>query len=142
MMEQADSRNSPENMRRVCIVDDDPGIRDSLRFLFEDVGYEVAEENDGVDAVRFLQQARQPWVVLLDRTMPRMDGIGVLRMVASQPAVRQRTAILFMTARNDPPGAEIGELIRSQVFAVLSKPFNLDTLLDAAERASQQLQGG
>lgn len=124
----------------VCVVDDDAGIRESLRFLFEEAEYEVEEAEDGEKALALLRADARPRVMLLDRMMPCMDGVQTLRRLSAEPnEILQRTVILFMTARNDPPVAEIADLIQRYTAETVTKPFNLDTLLASVERASTLL---
>ncbi len=127
---------------RVCIADDDPDIRQCLRFLFEDANYDVEEAENGEAALALLQEDPRPRVLLLDCMMPHLDGVQTLRRLASEPAeLRRRTIILFMSARADPPGMESAALIRRSTFATVSKPFDLDALLANVERANEQLAG-
>lgn len=68
-------------MTRVLIVDDHVLIRDSLRAALEDVGYEVVgEAGDGGAAVE-LASATRPDVILMDVSMPVLDGIEATRRV-------------------------------------------------------------
>ena len=124
----------------VLVVDDDPSIRESLRFLFEEAVYEVEEADDGVTALDLLRTRPRPRVMLLDRMMSRMDGMQTLRQLASEPPdILQRTIILFMSARSDPLAPDAAELMRQHTAATVTKPFHLDDLLAIVERASERL---
>lgn len=125
--------------RRICVVDDDEGIRDCLRMFFEDAGYDIEEAQDGTGALRFLESTAHPWVLLLDRSMPRMDGIEFIRTLIKRPDLRQRANIVIMTARGDPLDEETERLVGPHIFAHVNKPFHLDALLDTVERASAHL---
>ncbi|HST88389.1 MAG TPA: response regulator, partial [Ktedonobacterales bacterium] len=57
----------------VLVVDDDRGLRETLRALLELEGYEVALAGDGLDALRALE-GLSPDAILLDLMMPRMNG--------------------------------------------------------------------
>lgn len=71
-------------MTRVLIVDDHALLRDSLRGALEDVGYEVVgEAGDGERAVALTLTTR-PDVVLMDVTMPVLDGIEATRRITSK----------------------------------------------------------
>jgi CheY-like chemotaxis protein len=124
---------------RVCIVDDDQDIRESLRTLFEDNKAIVEEAADGEAALALLRALAVPRVLLLDRMMPRLDGLGVLRALAQQPDLQRRTAILFMTARHEPPTAALAELLTTLGGVILTKPYDIDVLLGHVERAWQRL---
>lgn len=131
----------PEQARPViCIVDDDEDIRESLRFLFQEAGYTVEEAEDGDQALALLHAGATTRVILLDRMMARLDGIETLRRFSAEPAdVRRRTAILFMSARNDQPAPADADLIATHTFTTVFKPFHLDDLLATVVRASELL---
>jgi CheY-like chemotaxis protein len=123
----------------VYVVDDDLGIRESLRFLFEDAGYPVEEAEDGSSALAALHADARPRIVLLDHQMPRMGGLETLRAIVEQPAILARVVILFMTAGNDPLQSELAELRQRYAITTITKPFDLDTLLAEVARASRRL---
>ena len=121
----------------VCVVDDDPGIRESLRFLFEEAEYEVREARDGSEALELLRADPRPCVMLLDRMMARTNGLQTLQRLVEEPErIQRRTAVLFMTARNDPPAPEAASFIQRHTFALVPKPFDLDALLALVARAA------
>ncbi len=65
-------------MSRVLIVDDEPGLRQSLGLLLGDAGYEVTAESDGRRALD--RALAEPFdLVLCDVRMPRLGGIEFLR---------------------------------------------------------------
>ena len=53
-------------MRQVLIVDDDQALRELLREILEEEGYQVREAADGDTALDLLQHSAERWVVLLD----------------------------------------------------------------------------
>jgi CheY-like chemotaxis protein len=63
---------------RILVVDDDHGIRESLRTLLELEGYEVELAEDGVQALLILE-TYPVQLILLDMRMPRMDGWAFVR---------------------------------------------------------------
>lgn len=128
----------------IFIVDDDPGIRESLSLLFEDADYQVREARDGIEALEILHQETRPCVMLLDRMMARLDGVRTLHRLVELPAdIQRRTSILFMTARSDPLDPAEEQFIQRFIFATIHKPFNLDALLAVVAQAGRQLiQGG
>jgi DNA-binding response OmpR family regulator len=66
-------------MRSVLLVEDDAGVRNSLRYLLENWGFEVAVAADGLGG---LEQAGQRHdVVLLDLGLPLLDGCEVARRI-------------------------------------------------------------
>src|SRR6476659_3272880 len=72
--------------QKILVVDDDAGIRDTLRMILEYEGYEVATSPDGKTALADLDSAPAD-AVLLDIKMPGMDGLEVLdKIVARESA--------------------------------------------------------
>ena len=80
--------------RRILIVDDDPDIRDLLRTLLERAGYLVDSADDGKAALRQFY-ATTPDLVILDVTMPELDGWGTLERIRDLSDV----PVLMLTAR-------------------------------------------
>lgn len=138
MPDDTDTHLAPAATRPICVVDDDPGIRDSLRFLLEDAGYVVEEIADGNALLALLRADPRPRVVLLDRMMTRLDGIETLRLLEGEPALRQQV-IIFMTARHDSLDPQTRQLVERMTFTSIAKPFDLDKLLAAVELASKRL---
>ncbi|MEW5505479.1 response regulator [Pseudomonas antarctica] len=82
-------------MYKVLVVDDHPFIRTALRTLVSEEGYEVVGETDnGVDAISQVRQLT-PDLVLLDITMPRLDGIAVIERIR---ALEVNTRIIVLTS--------------------------------------------
>jgi two-component system, OmpR family, response regulator len=66
------------NMTQILIVDDDPHIRELLRLLLQNEGFEIREASDGVEALALLESAKAD-LVILDIMMPNMDGWTLCR---------------------------------------------------------------
>jgi DNA-binding response OmpR family regulator len=69
--------------RRILLVDDDATLLIVLSEQLRDDGYEVATARDGVEAMRRLE-AGWPDLILLDLTMPRVDGLALARQIKSE----------------------------------------------------------
>jgi CheY-like chemotaxis protein len=125
----------------VLVVDDDRAIREALRLMLEDANYPVADVADGVAALDVLRHSTRPLVVLLDLVMPHLDGIGVLRAIGQDRRLATCHAYIVSTA-NIPAFTPTLTGLLSQVDAdVLRKPFDMDVLLDAIDRAARRLTG-
>ncbi|MDR6165566.1 DNA-binding response regulator [Pseudomonas sp. S10E 269] len=80
---------------RVLIVDDHPFIRMAVRSLLDQHGYEViADASNGVDAVSLIRQY-VPDLVLLDITMPKLDGIAVINRIRT---LKLPTKVIVLTS--------------------------------------------
>lgn len=113
----------------VLVVDDDPSLRRLLCAICMDAGYNVQSASHGARALEILLQADEPWIVLLDVMMPIMTGPEVCAHLVAAGGVAASHLVLLMTAgifpKNDPP---------PPAWAVLAKPFGVDTLLDIMAR--------
>ena len=82
-----ETRESPPAGVDVLIADDDLLVRKSLRSLLERQGYRCAEAGDGREAVE-LARHHPPQCVLLDLSMPGLDGLAVARRLRGDPRTR------------------------------------------------------
>lgn len=107
---------------RVLVVDDDPDVRGLLREMLERAGCLVREARDGREALRILYDAR-PDIILLDVTMPDMDGWQTLERVRDLTDV----PVVMLTAAN----AELEKVRGLQGGAddYVTKPFGRQELL-------------
>lgn len=117
---------------RTLIVDDEPLAVERLQVVCSKIdGINVAgTANDGAAALRLIE-ALEPDLVLLDMTMPVMDGLTVAKKLAEQ---KNRPAVIFVTA-HDSYAVEAFDL--DAVDYVL-KPVNADRLSRAIERAQSR----
>jgi two-component system response regulator MprA len=107
----------------VLVADDDRAIRESLERALRLEGYEVVTATDGVEAII---AARQPGIdaVVLDVSMPNVDGLGVARILRADGVV---TPILMLTARVALDSRVAG--LDAGADDYLAKPFELEELL-------------
>lgn len=123
------SRLSAENSSRVLVVDDEPSIRLLVTRALEKRGFEVDSATDGVEALQKLSERRYDLLVL-DLMMPRLDGLGVIEKLPENGAVPK---ILIMTAASP---SVFHQIPRERVDGIISKPFELDSLIESAENLS------
>jgi CheY-like chemotaxis protein len=109
---------------RILIADDDPDLRESLRLLLELHGHSVDEASNGADALRHLDPAQPPCVILLDLMMPVMDGWQFRREQLQNPALADIPVLIISAVPTHMQ--RTGELGARRVF---SKPFDYDDLL-------------
>src|SRR5258708_27626403 len=130
-----------EPMAHVFVVDDDPGIRAVLRSALEAEDHAVLEAADGVSGLEELRASAWPLVVLLDLRMPHLDGAGVLGTVAGDRVLAQRHRFLQLTANPLPLPLALGTLLACLNVPVVSKPFDVDTLLDVVAHLAHDTHG-
>ncbi|HEX9057147.1 MAG TPA: response regulator [Ktedonobacterales bacterium] len=119
-------------MGKVLVVDDDPSIRDMLRDVLTEEGHDVVLARDGVEALEVLQREGR-FLVLLDLMMPRLDGLGVLRVIEKHPSMREQTRVIIMSAA-ERLFALSSVLHGGMVSEQIAKPFELDQMLDLVNR--------
>lgn len=114
----------------VYVVDDDPALSRSLRFLLESVGWQVQLF---ASAAEFLPQASvltQPCCLLLDIRMPGTSGLELQQILHER---HFDVPILFMTGHADVSMAV--QAMKSGAFDFIEKPFNDQKVLDAVAAA-------
>src|SRR5258707_4863239 len=130
-----------EPMAHVFVVDDDPGIRAVLRCALEAEEHAVIEAADGVSALEVLRASPWPLVVLLELRMPHLDGAGVLGTVAGDRVLAQRHRFVLLTANALPLPLALGTLLACLNVPVVSKPFDVESLLDVVAHLAHDTHG-
>ena len=113
----------------VFVIDDDPSVRSSLKFLLSTVGLQV-ETSDSADG--FLRKKRPdvPSCLVLDIRLPGLSGIDFQRELASRNIC---IPIVFLTGYGDIPMSV--RAIKAGAVEFLTKPFRDQDLLDAVHVA-------
>lgn len=108
----------------LLVADDDDLLRNLVKEVLEDEGYQVYTAADGQETVDIFWEHPEIALVILDIMMPKMDGIEVLR------EIRERTDIpvLMLTALGDS-SSELS-CLRNGASDFVSKPFHYDILVE------------
>ncbi len=117
------------NEKTILVVDDEDGIRETIREVLTDEGYRVVDaKNEAV--VRDLIRKESPHLVLLDIWMPDVDGIDILKQIKEQhPNLR----VIMISGHGNIHTAVAAA--RLGAFDFLEKPLSLDSLLETVQRA-------
>ncbi|MCO6431739.1 MAG: sigma-54-dependent Fis family transcriptional regulator [Deltaproteobacteria bacterium] len=110
-----------DGRKRVLIVDDEAGIRDSLSLLLKN-NFEVTTAKDGEEALEILD-AVDPDLVLLDVLMPRLDGLETLKRMREK---NNALPIVMLTATNTVKSAVAAMKYGARDY--LNKPFDVEEL--------------
>ena len=124
-------------VRRILVVDDDPFVLELILTRLTLAGYRTYSARDGQEALQRMADVR-PEAMVLDINMPRLDGFGVLRHMASS-GLTQRIATMVLTARNQPQ--DVQKAISLGARDYLSKPFRDDQFLARVARLLRKRGG-
>ena len=111
---------------RFLVVDDNEDIRDVFCRLIERAGHDSSTAGDGQEAVDLLQRETFD-VMLLDLTMPRMNGVEVVRWMRAHPDVAPTMRVVVISAWAGEHRAVLQEL---GIENVMQKPLRIQQLTD------------
>lgn len=115
--------------RIVLIVDDEWSIRECIGYVLREKGFTVENAENGKVALQKIMRNR-PDIIILDFTMPQMDGLQVCNHLKKHPDT-QDIPIIFLSAHK-----HIEQLIKDMPGAAvkyLEKPYDLKYLLEQIE---------
>src|SRR5689334_24944008 len=117
-------------LKRVLVVDDDPGIRTAISELLEDEGYVPICVENGLAALSELRHGEEPWcVILLDLMMPEMDGISFRKEQRRDPSLAE-IPVVVVSAGQD--AREVAGAL--EVAEFLPKPLSVPRLIHTLEK--------
>jgi twitching motility two-component system response regulator PilG len=117
----------------IVVVDDSETVRKILTVTLRRAGYEdVRTFPDGIELLRWLAtpQARVPALVIVDLTMPKMDGYDLMRRLKAKPALA-RTIFVILSGRAGVLDKLKGRLCGASVY--LTKPFTTQDVVAVVE---------
>jgi len=123
-------------MPEILVVDDEPGIRELMREILEEEGYEVRMAENGTCARAALDD-KVPDLVLLDIWMPDVDGVTLLKEWRGQG--RLTMPVVMMSGHGTVHTAV--EATRLGAFDYLEKPIAYKQLLETVKKALASRQG-
>jgi DNA-binding response OmpR family regulator len=123
----------------VLVVDDEPIGREMLAENLIEEGYAVLEADSGESAWKQIDENPGRFdAILLDRMMPDMDGIEILRRVKMRPDMMHVPVIMQTGMTAD---ADVLEGLQAGAYYYLTKPFAADTLLAIVAAATRDYRG-
>ena len=108
----------------ILIVEDDDATREAMKALLERDGYRVVTAADGQEGIEQLRGGLEPSLILLDLSMPRMDGFQFRR----EQVQDSRLALIPVVVHSAGAAAERGTLALGAA-AYLEKPVDVERLL-------------
>ena len=116
----------------VLVVDDEPGMRDTLVAILEMQGYRVSSAPDGETAFAAVQDGSFD-VVVMDIKMPGRDGVSVLEEMGDPPP-----HVILMTAYAQEE--RLRAAVEANAFAIVHKPFDTRWMLKLIADASDTVK--
>src|SRR5512141_2925175 len=120
----------------ILIVEDDSALREALAQVLSDEGYDLLAARDGLEAVNCLKKGHRPDVILLDLSMPVVNGWEFRMFQKRDPELAQIPVILITAG-----GYTREEVAWLEPSALLPKPVDLPRLLSVIRKSCVSNQG-
>src|SRR4051812_46361047 len=113
-------------MTKILVVDDEANVQRLLQYTLKQAGYTVAVAGDGVEALK-LWASEQPGLILLDVSLPKLDGYGVAERIRADEGGKTHVPIIMLTSEKEVEQKVRG--LRAGADDYLVKPFHQAELL-------------
>lgn len=121
--------------KKVLIVDDEEGMRDSLTFMLESEGITgIRTAKDGEQALEELEKGATE-LVITDLVMPKMNGYSLMQTIKER---WPHTLVIAITGFGSTDSAT--QCLRRGAFDYITKPFELDVMINTIRRALDRVQ--
>jgi two-component system cell cycle response regulator len=110
---------------RILVADDDPISRRVVEACLTQAGYDVSVAVDGAEALEIIGKTDSPRLLVLDRTMPHVDGVDVCRAIRKK-GLEPDVYIILVTAKGERD--EIVEGFEAGADDYMTKPFDVGEL--------------
>ncbi|MBN2407999.1 MAG: response regulator [Elusimicrobia bacterium] len=110
--------------KNLLIVDDEINVLQTLRFIFEDSGFNVTMVSSGPEALEKVKENKYD-LALLDINMPEMDGLTTFREIKK---ISPGTAVIMMTGNKE--SVQIRKSLEEGAYTIVYKPFAINKLLE------------
>ena len=115
--------------KRILVVEDEPNIVISLRFLLENAGFDVEVETNGRQALEHIL-SNTPDALVLDVMLPELDGFEILQKIRSDENV-SGLPVLMLTAKGQREDRKNALDFGADLF--ITKPFSNSEVVEAVE---------
>ncbi len=112
---------------RALIVDDSRATRTIIKRMLTDVGFEVVEATDGVDALRRLKEIGQADVLLVDWNMPEMNGYDLVCAIRGD---RRYDKVPLMMVTSETEMGQMAKALAAGANEYVMKPFTKEVITE------------
>jgi len=116
-------------MADILVVEDDIDIRADLTEVLRERGYDVFAAGDGSSALQHLKEAGPPGLILLDLTMPVMNGWDFRKIQLRDPELAEVPVVIL--SGNEGIAMEAANM---HAAGYIQKPYSLESLVETAQR--------
>ena len=113
-------------MTKILVVDDEANVQRLLQYTLKQAGYTVSVAGDGLEALK-LWASDQPGLILLDVSLPKLDGYGVAERIRADEGGKSHVPIIMLTSEKEVEQKVRG--LRAGADDYLVKPFHQAELL-------------
>lgn len=113
------------NKKEIYVLDDEPGVRQSIETILMGEGYQVQSFATGLDLINNLNQSHftSPIAALVDLRLPDMSGITVMEKIKDRSP---KTEVIMLTGNPDLTSAV--DSVNTGAYAYILKPYNMDEI--------------
>jgi two-component system chemotaxis response regulator CheY len=111
---------------RALVIDDSRTVRIIIGQILREIGIEVLEAKNGVEALEQIKRNPDVELMLVDWNMPQMNGLDFIRVVRSN---RDYDSVRILMVTSESQGEQVIEALKAGANEYLMKPFNKDVLL-------------
>lgn len=115
---------------KILMADDEPAVLEIMARRIADSGFDVIKASNGLEAWEKIQK-ENPDIVLLDLTMPQMDGYSVLSKLRSSPPSKKWIPVIIISATGEMQN--IQNVLNLQADHYLMKPCKLEDIIKAIQ---------
>lgn len=110
---------------KALVVDDSRAVRNILKRMLSDLGFEVEEADNGLRALEALRGGLRADVALVDWNMPEMDGVGFIKAVRADAAL---AALRLVVITTEVDVGRVAEALEAGAQEYVLKPLTADAL--------------
>jgi len=111
---------------RALVIDDSRTVRLIIGGILREIGVQVLEAGNGLEALEQLEQNPDVELLLVDWNMPGMDGLDFIRAVRAR---RAYDAVRVLMVTSESQGEQVARALSAGANEYLMKPFNKDVLV-------------
>ena len=113
-------------MKKILVIEDEEDLNQTLSFNLENEGYKVTSALKGSEALKILENASPPDLVILDLMLPDMPGLDICRHIRSKDSLKN-ISVIIVTAKGEEVDRVVGFELGADDYIV--KPYSVRELM-------------